>query len=174
MVIKYRKSIGGYILDSVFGVNDKTNIQEQTKLSECGYCGKLENYSKCQKLFCDKILCKDCAKKCKKCGRFFCPKHINSHGCGTLKKEIDDDLDFDVSQIDVVGAFGKVVSKKLIPKKEINKRQKQYKKYNETSWECDKCNREFFLTKEEESELKKEGKVKILCPYCKMVQFCKN
>jgi len=26
-------------------------------------------------------LCKDCAKKCKKCGKSFCPKHIKKHKC---------------------------------------------------------------------------------------------
>jgi len=162
MVVKYRKSVGGYILDSVFGVNDKT-ITHQTELVGCDYCGKLENHSKCQKSFCNKILCKDCAKKCKKCGKFFCPKHINNHGCG-----YDAVPDFSVSN--VFGSFGKKVSGKLIPEKK-DKKQEQG---DEISWECDKCNKEFYLTKTEENELKKEGKVKVLCPHCKKVQFCKK
>ncbi len=26
-------------------------------------------------------LCKDCSNKCKKCGKYFCSKHINNHKC---------------------------------------------------------------------------------------------
>lgn len=26
-------------------------------------------------------LCKDCAKKCNKCGKYFCPTHLKKHKC---------------------------------------------------------------------------------------------
>ena len=26
-------------------------------------------------------LCKNCSKKCKKCGKFYCPEHIKNHDC---------------------------------------------------------------------------------------------
>lgn len=67
-------------------------------LLKCSYCGKgldkNEVKAKCSSLmglhsnqtfiheFIGQILCKDCAKKCKKCGKYFCPKHINKHYCG--------------------------------------------------------------------------------------------
>ena len=60
----------------------------------CLWCGNLLNFDKknnrykwivCQgKLhWFNKglILCDSCAKKCKKCNRFFCPKHIEKHRC---------------------------------------------------------------------------------------------
>ncbi len=27
------------------------------------------------------VLCKDCAKKCQKCGKYYCPKHLKKHEC---------------------------------------------------------------------------------------------
>ena len=27
------------------------------------------------------ILCEECAKKCKKCGKYFCPEHLKKHKC---------------------------------------------------------------------------------------------
>ena len=54
----------------------------------CSWCGKkVKNKEKdfiCQgsHIFSKgKYLCKGCAKKCKKCGKYFCPKHINNHKC---------------------------------------------------------------------------------------------
>jgi|SRR3989344_7321534 len=65
--------------DSIFG----TGI-------ECVYCGKKikKSIAVCSsgmfghwqnKFY--RYLCKDCAKKCKECGRYFCPKHIKNHNC---------------------------------------------------------------------------------------------
>lgn len=86
-VIKYRKSIGGYILDSLFGV-DKQNIVIQDSNEEdnfCGHCGKkilkTDKEFICQYGWCGDNFCSDCAKKCKKCGKHYCIKHIKSHTC---------------------------------------------------------------------------------------------
>lgn len=27
------------------------------------------------------LVCSDCAKKCKKCGKIYCPNHIKNHSC---------------------------------------------------------------------------------------------
>ena len=74
---------------------------EEDEKSECDNCGRkgIKIYAKCQytgvmgqkcvpnNFFSKylwavtKKLCKDCAKKCKSCGMFFCLKHINNHKC---------------------------------------------------------------------------------------------
>lgn len=50
----------------------------------CSNCGKKAEVI-CQKktIFsnCEKALCSDCAKKCKRCGKYFCDKHLNNHKC---------------------------------------------------------------------------------------------
>jgi len=33
------------------------------------------------------VLCEDCAKKCKICGKYFCPEHLENHKCIHKKKE---------------------------------------------------------------------------------------
>lgn len=91
MVVKYRKSIGGYVLDSVFGAPDQKVIVEQEPLKYCDECGKIGVTARCcntdsllGKLNCKKTLCKNCAEryKCKKCKRHFCYKHWKNHNCG--------------------------------------------------------------------------------------------
>ena len=64
----------------------------------CGHCGRrgVEIVAECQYIkwygICgtvnkngltgsQKKLCSKCANECNKCGKFFCPKHINSHSC---------------------------------------------------------------------------------------------
>lgn len=79
VTVKYRKTIGGYVLDSIFGVN-KQQVQPNEPTS-CRHCGKKEVFANCQALMCRKPLCGDCAKKCKSCGKYFCPKHIGNHKC---------------------------------------------------------------------------------------------
>lgn len=53
----------------------------------CSECGK-RTQAICQMkvlsgLFgsCEEPLCLDCAKKCKKCGKYFCSNHIHNHSC---------------------------------------------------------------------------------------------
>ncbi|MFH1310783.1 MAG: hypothetical protein ABIH65_00050 [Nanoarchaeota archaeon] len=64
----------------------------QGALVNCTFCGKhlpMKNGSleffRCQNTFHlfgkGMFICKDCATKCKKCGKYFCPKHINNHKC---------------------------------------------------------------------------------------------
>ena len=77
-------------------------LKEQTKVcTHCGKQGKMK--ASCQHIslwngqcgthlafnFANKDLaivthnnlCEDCAHKCKKCGKHFCPKHITNHNC---------------------------------------------------------------------------------------------
>ena len=55
------------------------------KTDICAYCGshvgKDKIKAKCMKALCLKWLCSKCAKRCKKCGKMFCPKHIKKHKC---------------------------------------------------------------------------------------------
>jgi len=69
------------------------------QFTKCGYCGKNLNCKdgiyesiKCQgkhgwfsiipfKKLAKNFICQDCAKKCSKCGKYFCPEHINNHKC---------------------------------------------------------------------------------------------
>lgn len=68
--------------------------QEQNLSGKCDFCGKITKQLKavCSKghiksiqSFCgipeDYGLCSDCAKKCKKCNKYFCPKCIKKHRC---------------------------------------------------------------------------------------------
>jgi ssDNA-binding Zn-finger/Zn-ribbon topoisomerase 1 len=57
-------------------------------------------------------------------------------------------------------------------KKEDNKQEQDDEE--EQAWRCDKCKKRFYLNKIEKGKLKRMGKVKVLCPHCKNVQFCKN
>lgn len=62
---------------------------DKWKIGNCTWCGislkDSYDYIICQKRhpFASKglFLCKDCAKKCKTCGKYFCPKHIDNHKC---------------------------------------------------------------------------------------------
>ena len=55
----------------------------------CGFPLKLKEsivkYVKCQSgpLLHGKgfLICQSCAKQCKNCGKYFCPKHISKHKC---------------------------------------------------------------------------------------------
>lgn len=70
-------------------------------IANCTWCGSSLKFDKennrykwtnCQGLHLTwkgKILCEECAKKCKKCGQYFCPKHINNHKC--IVKELNND-----------------------------------------------------------------------------------
>lgn len=58
------------------------------KLNNCTWCGATLKdhyaYIICQKhhfLNLRRCLCEKCAKKCPKCDKFFCPKHIKNHKC---------------------------------------------------------------------------------------------
>lgn len=75
-------------------------------------------------------LCSNCAKKCKDCGRYFCPKHINNHTC----RSEDDN----------------------------------------SPWKCDHCKEIISLTKKEQNELDKNGKIEGKCPYCKKITLCEE
>ena len=68
-------------------------------MSKCAYCGKVlskgEVVAKCSSAVSHFLtrdlfsigdpLCKDCAKKCPKCNKFYCPKHLETHTCKELK-----------------------------------------------------------------------------------------
>ena len=68
-------------------------INEFVAIINCSWCGaplRLDKSSKryiwftCQEFHffrTGKFLCDKCAKKCAECGRHFCPKHIENHGC---------------------------------------------------------------------------------------------
>jgi len=67
--------------------------EERNKISKCSFCGKFGDI----KAVCNGFhifdgvmlntheqvfpLCSDCAKKCKKCRKYFCKKHIKNHRC---------------------------------------------------------------------------------------------
>lgn len=74
--------------------------QHAKSLKECKYCGKkVKIVASCQFVgflgskcvpwnFSLKAvkreptsLCEECAKKCEKCGKYYCPKHIGNHKC---------------------------------------------------------------------------------------------
>ena len=65
---------------------------EDFLLNACDYCGKgvwqKDAFFKCQEDECKNdeeiIYCKDCAKRCDKCYKFFCLEHIKEHkeDCG--------------------------------------------------------------------------------------------
>lgn len=90
MVVKYRKSVGGYVLDSVFGApNQKVKVEHELKY--CDECGKIGIIARCShvdsvlgNLNCKRNLCRNCAEdyKCKKCKKHFCHKHWENHNCG--------------------------------------------------------------------------------------------
>ncbi len=40
------------------------------------------------------------------------------------------------------------------------------KTQDDDAWTCDGCGEEFELTKKEQKELDKKGKIKIKCPHC--------
>ena len=86
---------------------EKREYEEQKLLHtgcvilNCTWCGaplKLDKknnrykWINCQKfhiLTKGTILCEKCAKKCKKCKRYFCPNHINNHRCIQCNPEED-------------------------------------------------------------------------------------
>ena len=59
--------------------------QEYEGNIECNYCGVifLGGGGRCQSLHWVQgdRLCPECARKCAKCGKIYCPKHINNHKC---------------------------------------------------------------------------------------------
>lgn len=75
------------------------NVNKEDKFENeksCDYCGKegIKIHATCQyKGFLGSVcrgqkpfsistdLCKDCAKQCKKCSKFFCQTHIGNHKC---------------------------------------------------------------------------------------------
>ena len=90
MKIKYRKSLGGYLMDEIMGVNQIARAQKQEELKileksrpaktiECDICGRVGIIARCQgrSFFtkCDKALCKKHAKEGDD-GKFYCKDHI--------------------------------------------------------------------------------------------------
>ncbi len=49
-------------------------------MTNCGYCGRSNvKFSYCNE--CERSICYRCTKKCEKCGKDFCLKHIYGHEC---------------------------------------------------------------------------------------------
>ncbi|MDO8741388.1 MAG: hypothetical protein Q7J54_07525 [Candidatus Woesearchaeota archaeon] len=71
-------------------LRERRESQLKQKQQFCGNCGKFmkESFAICaedqRKLMYDwqrTFLCKDCAKKCNKCGKYYCPTHLKKHKC---------------------------------------------------------------------------------------------
>ena len=68
----------GSFLSRLFGGGDMINVISEKGTWYCDCCGKVgKMHSICCK--CEEELCKECSKKCKRCGKHFCPKHIDKH-----------------------------------------------------------------------------------------------
>jgi len=118
---------------------EKLEYEKENK-EICNDCGSMGNIrAKCcgstkslfGKIECERVMCKNCAKKCKICKKYFCSSHIDNHNCNEATE--DDEY------------------------------------YN-----CDFCGKEIELTEQEEKMLKKKGKIKARCPWCKKMITCEE
>lgn len=135
-VFKYRKSIGGYILDSIFGVGQNNNqkIEDDEEDNYCEHCGskilKKEKDFICKGSWCEATLCSECAKKCRKCKKYFCLEHVNNHKCDENKNDDKSDED---------GAF---ICDKCEESFELTKKEwKELNRYGEIRIKCPNCNK---------------------------------
>jgi len=65
--------------------NEKVARYKEIVEKQCRHCGKdlrkTTPFAHCSNFWCGKPLCKECTKKCKRCGKYYCPKHIKTHNC---------------------------------------------------------------------------------------------